>query len=149
MAAASGKSGKAKEAGPRAFSEAASEKDTRAKRRGRPPAIDDRLRQAVLTMFPEVKTERGRQDVAYRLMAIRELAEDPEFAWLADGPSMTAGGGNPSWKPGILTELGRLGHGHGELPQADGQNRGCDQRVCAATPRRHLVADPHSSGERR
>jgi len=112
MEAASEKRSQANDPGSRAFSEAASEKQGQARKRGRPAVLDEATIEVARRFFPEVQSERGLRDVAYRLQAINVLTEDAAFAWLADSKTMMEDG-DGGWKPGILTELGRLGHSHG------------------------------------
>ena len=86
------------------LSEAASEKT----RRGRPTVWSDEIMDSHRPFIPvEVKSRRGRMNVMYRIQALQRLPDDPEFAWLADRPRMEAGEPH-SWKPSLLTELGRI-----------------------------------------
>ncbi len=99
-----------------AISEAASENG---KRRGRPPLIErlGAARQMVNFCAPDVKTERGKQNVFYRNIALHSLVDDSRFTWLCDKERMQAGTGN-AWKPGILAELGRFDIAGGDILEA-------------------------------
>jgi hypothetical protein len=83
---------------------------TTAKKRGRPKVFSDdymRLNEAA-GLFLDVKSTRGRQDIAYRLCAVHVLGDDPErFGWLCDLEGMERGE-KKAWKPTILSELGRI-----------------------------------------
>ena len=47
---------------------------------------------ALLTyLFPDVKTERGLLNLAYRQRAVGVLIKIPECSWLCDGEKMEAG----------------------------------------------------------
>jgi hypothetical protein len=83
----------------RSISEAAS------KKRGR-PRLEYYRRGLDFAEF-DAKTERGRQDVFYRLSAVAQLKDDERFTWLCDKAAMVAGK-KDAWKPSILTELGRI-----------------------------------------
>ncbi len=99
-----------------AISEAASENGKR--QRGRPKLIGSAsLRKMIDFCAGDVKTERGRQDVFYRNIALGHLVDDPRFIWLCDKERMTAGAPN-SWKPGILAELGRFDFAGGDILEA-------------------------------
>jgi hypothetical protein len=84
-----------------AISEAASEK-----KRGRPRVITEKDATIIEYVSPDVKTERGRQNVYYRLRATNALLGDSAFSWLCDRESMHAGEGK--WRKGLLSELGRI-----------------------------------------
>ena len=63
---------------------------------------------ALLTyLFPDVKTERGLLNLAYRQRAVGVLIKIPECSWLCDGEKMKAGEAQ-AWKPTILIELGKI-----------------------------------------
>ena len=83
--------------------EAVSEK----RRRGRPRLTNEALDGFLTFCGPEIQTRRGLLNVFYRELALDVLQLDPRFAWVADGAKMTAGV-RGAWKPGILTELGRI-----------------------------------------
>jgi hypothetical protein len=86
------------------ITEAASEK----RKRGRPPVILPGLSEQVVSMFaPDVKTRRAKLDAYYRIHALAVLKDVPEATWLCDMEAMKAGK-SKSWKPAILTELGRI-----------------------------------------
>jgi hypothetical protein len=85
------------------ISEAASEK----RKRGTPRIMPEAYRAFLAEWYPDVRTERGRQDIAYRFRAMDLLSPDPRFSWLADSEAMKAGAPN-AWKPSILSELGRF-----------------------------------------
>ena len=82
--------------------EAASKK----KKRGRPPVFSSEERDTVKG-FDKIKSYRGATDLVYRSIAIFLLWKDPAFSWLADRKKMLADEPK-SYKPSILTELGRL-----------------------------------------
>jgi len=84
-------------------SEAASEK----RRRGRPRLTNAALDDILKFIGPDIQTRRGLLNVFYRQLALDVLQLDPRFAWVADGTKMKAGV-RGAWKPGILTELGRI-----------------------------------------
>jgi hypothetical protein len=86
--------------------EAASEILTKRKR-GRPSSFSEMEIVLADGIAPEVGP-RQRANVIYRQRALRILVNDPGFSWLADGPALRAGKRN-AWKPGILSELGRIG----------------------------------------
>ena len=93
---------------PHGNSDAASEIQPKPKRgRGRPRAWSDAARAGMRAFFPEIKSERGLNDLCYRNLAVGLLLDDPRFAWVCDGPAMTRGEPH-AWRPGILVELGRL-----------------------------------------
>lgn len=90
---------------PSAISGAAPEK----RKRGRPRIMPASYSTFLAEWYPDIRTERGRQDIAYRLRALDVLADDERFSWLADSEAMEAGSPN-AWKPSILSELGRFGN---------------------------------------
>lgn len=86
-----------------AISESASKK----RKRGRPKVMSPEMQKLTDFLSPDVRTQRGKQNVYYRNLASSILYEDKRFSWLADGDKMEAGIIG-SWKPGILSELGRI-----------------------------------------
>lgn len=85
------------------ISETVSEKPRRGRRRIMGPLAIS----TVDVVAPEVKSERGRQNVYYRQLALGALAHDPRFRWIADEDGMMAGD-KSAWRPGVLAELGRI-----------------------------------------
>ena len=86
------------------ISEAASEK----RKRGRPPIMgEDIARHIDLTAGGNVQTHRHKLNIYYQIRALSLLGEDSHFSWLVDLPKAKAGAKN-AWKPGILSELGRI-----------------------------------------
>ena len=63
-----------------------------------------------MDVYPNVKSRRGKLDVEYRFHALHCLGggKDLRFFWIADFKKMESGEPR-SWKPAILTELGRIG----------------------------------------
>jgi hypothetical protein len=114
------------------ISEAASEKP----RRGRPPGYASGAEiEFARAMAPDVMTKRGLQDVAFRQRALSLLIKDPAFRWLCDPGPMEAGGPDwkKSWKPGILSALGRIEDDEVLLEAA--------RAVCRARPStRHAIS---------
>ncbi len=86
--------------------EPVSENPTR-RERGRPAKMTPEQVAICDSMFPEVKTRRGQQNIIYRLRAMSILREDSRFLWLID-PEKAIQGKPGSWRPSILAELGRL-----------------------------------------
>lgn len=86
---------------------AAAAENTGPRKRGRPKIMTPADEQLCNFWFPEVKSERGRQDVFYRQRAMEHLADQPGLNWLRDEEAMTAGARN-AWKPSVLAELGRI-----------------------------------------
>jgi len=84
------------------ISETASEK-----KRGRPKVLDAVHEQIAKSCNHDVRTTRGLQNIHYRLRAQNCLIDDERFKWLCDRDAMAKGAPN-AWKPGILSELGRL-----------------------------------------
>ena len=75
-------------------------------KQGRPPAFSDEIYKEQEALFGnEVKTRRGIQNCAYRQRAIAFLGDD--FPLIVDKERCMAGEGK-GWRPGILTELGRI-----------------------------------------
>jgi hypothetical protein len=68
---------------------------------------DETIKAFCRTHFPEVKTERGLLNVAYRNRAIQTLKDTPGCSWLCDYEKMKAGE-KGAWKPTILIELGKI-----------------------------------------
>ncbi|MBU0607837.1 MAG: hypothetical protein KKI08_08105 [Armatimonadetes bacterium] len=67
-------------------------------RRGRPPVLPPEWEEEIALTAPHVQTRRGLQNVYYRSLAVKVLANDPRCAWLDEG----------STKNTILDELGRF-----------------------------------------
>ena len=65
---------------------------------GRPRIIPPEVEEEIARNAPHVRTRRGRQNLHFRALAEKVLADDPQCAWLAEGP----GGAT------ILSELGRF-----------------------------------------
>lgn len=57
--------------------------------------------------FPDIQTERGLLNVAYRSRAHAYLVNVPGCSWLCDKEKMIAGE-KDAWKPTILMELGKI-----------------------------------------
>jgi hypothetical protein len=79
------------------------------RRRGRPrlSVFTPEYEAFVLSMFPEVKTKRGQQNLLYRQYAINALLRSPVPAsWLFDAKKCEAGEPSP-WCSSVLVELGR------------------------------------------
>lgn len=80
--------------------------DKQPARRGRPRAFNyDAMGDLLRFVRGDVHTRRGDQNILYRQRALAVLENG--FPWLADTEAMRAGAPN-AWKPGILTELGRI-----------------------------------------
>ena len=75
--------------------------------RGRPVKMVPEEFAICHTMFPDIKTRRGQQNVIYRLRAMNILKKDSRFRWLID-PQGAMQGKAGSWQPSILAELGRF-----------------------------------------
>jgi hypothetical protein len=94
------------------ISEAASDK----RRRGRPRLLTGDWARTVIWLYPDIRTDRGRQNVTYATEALKRLGLSPEdhppqgyehLRWLADWPASNAGR-RSAVKWSILAELGRL-----------------------------------------
>ncbi len=78
------------------------------KKRGRPPAFAYETLGLLRSHYPDIKTKRGLQNKAYEMRALSVLKDDPQrYGWLCDIEAMRRGDAN-SYKPTILTELGRI-----------------------------------------
>ncbi len=82
-------------------------------RRGRPRIISATALRQIQSLFPELKTVRGRQNAQYGLFGLavfNRLWNQGErwCAWFADLDAMRAGSNGSSFKAGILEQLGRV-----------------------------------------
>lgn len=75
--------------------------------RGRPRVIPHELEGPVSFIGPNVQTDRGRQNVFYRMRALDILSDLERFKWLCDEEKIMANVPR-AMKPTILTELGRF-----------------------------------------
>lgn len=84
-----------------------SETDSKNKR-GRPGLIPPELESTVSWLAGPGASERTKQNAWYKVRAIHVIGkdEDPALKWLFDADKCAAG--YDTWKPGILTELGRI-----------------------------------------
>jgi hypothetical protein len=65
--------------------------------------LNDTAKAYYSSLFPDITTERGLLNLAYRMRALHHL----ENSWLCDKELMTAGEPD-AWQPLILTELGKI-----------------------------------------
>ena len=78
-------------------------------RRGRPRRFNPEMEAYVRSQYGDVKTDRGRQNILYRLDAIRQFMDREEFEWLGVMKSNMLASSPPlPIKWGILSELGRI-----------------------------------------
>lgn len=76
-------------------------------KRGRVPFSVDADLLAINEAASNATTQRGKLDIYYRLKALSSLGNDPRLSWICEPEKMKAGERN-SWKPGILSELGKI-----------------------------------------
>jgi hypothetical protein len=76
-------------------------------KRGRPRIMSGGFEALVAYSAPDVKTQRHKLNVYYALQAMSTLGDDPRLSWIFDSKRMKAGD-KKSWKPSILSELGRI-----------------------------------------
>lgn len=78
-------------------------------KRGRPGAIPAELEGTVSWLAGPGASERTKQNAYYKVRAIHVLGKDndPALKWLFDPVKINAGD-ETAWKPGVLTELGRI-----------------------------------------
>lgn len=83
-------------------------------KRGRVPFSVDADLVAINDAASNATTQRGKLDIYYRLKALSILGNDPRVAWICDAAKLKAGE-KSSWKPGILSELGKIEDGKNML----------------------------------
>ena len=76
-------------------------------KRGRVPFSVDAELLAINEAAFNATTQRGKLDIYYRLKALSILGNDPRVSWICDAAKLKTGE-KSAWKPGILSELGKI-----------------------------------------
>ena len=87
--------------------EAITVSDTEKPKRGRPPVFDESYLASLKGIWPEIQSRRAIVNMAYSLRAYGVVGNDKRFRWLID-KKKGAKNIHGWWKPGILSELGRI-----------------------------------------
>jgi hypothetical protein len=83
------------------------EKISEISKRGRVPFSVDADLLAINEVASNATTQRGKLDIFYRLKALSTLGNERRVSWICDAAKLKAGE-KSAWKPGILSELGKI-----------------------------------------